>query len=350
MARWQNAQPEKAPPSPSQLAVSLPQMAHNTELAGYSLTSLASGPASDLLTDGHLSSTDIVGTVPAWATTPWQKAMVQGQRNEDLVLMAIASHADLDLKERYLLDAYAFNADEVLVNYHVLSHCVHNPASSLCGLPIVDSLIRNDGDNMATLLNIALYYARLGDNPSALNYLNRAAQGELKEDYLYRHLVAVDASFRYHNIERNAQSLGESLRVAVNSSVTDYRQLSALCQINSGSTAVLGVCHQVGLRLQAQSKTLLDQLVGASLGRQFAAGDHGARGFAGSTTGAVADWPADAEASQFAWEGNEALFARHAEKPVSDDAWYSYLAVYRGQGELSANEYLYGYLQDPVSF
>ena len=251
--------------------------------------------------------------------------------------MAISDHGDSDLKQHYLLQAYALKPNDLLVNYHLLLLCVQLPNSGLCGLPFVDTLLALDGENLATLISVALYYADLGDYSQALHYLDLAAKGTLPEDYVLRHLRAMDASFQRQGIARSFQSLAEYFEVAVASSITDYRKLVQLCDLSQASAKTQQLCAAVGTQLQHHSKSALDQLVGGAVNLRYgnlAPAEYNLQSL---------QQQAKASRDQQALEGLEELFENSAQLQLDNHQWQEYLALYKNAGEVTATEFLKGY-------
>ncbi len=273
-----------------------------------------------------------------WPYSPWQQAMLVRPQVGDLVLIAIADHGDNDLKEQYLLQAYAAQPNSLLVNYHLLSHCVQNPASGMCGLPFIDTLLALDGHNLATLLNVAVYYANLGDHSQARYYLALAAKGTVQQDYVLRHLLAIDASFGRHHLTRDFTALAEYFRVAVASSIPDYRQLVQFCDASLADLQTERLCANLGQRLQEQSKSALDQLVGGAIKLRY--------GRLGKAELALHTWQQQARSGQDlqVLEGLEDVFQDNGQVILSDTAWQHYLRQYQTQGEVAATVFLKAYL------
>lgn len=274
--------------------------------------------------------------------SPWLNTMaLSNDRPQDLVFKAIAGHGDKTLKEHYLLSAYSQLPEDLLVNFHLLSLCIEDPSSGACSLPFEKILLAQDGHNVYTLIHLALYRAAMGDYQKAQLYLTRSAWGDVQEDYVLRHLIAVDESYRYHNVTRSLRAVKENLILAVAATVPDYRQLVELCDALAASRGAEGQvwCQLMGKSLKLHSKSLLDQATGGVFERRYAANMS-----ALESAQSIALLRCQALNDHRALENLNFLFERYGNSLIPDLAWMQFLNQYKSQDEVAASLYLIDYI------
>lgn len=325
--RAPDQQPVATPPSDNS------QSAH----AEPTHTTQAANPASS---ENQSTQAEPPAGAASTANTPWQQALANSNHPDDWVLKVIIEHTDQERKEQHLLQAYRHQPSSLLVNFHLLTHCIEQPSSSLCSLPFEQTLLVSDGSNVYTLMNLALYQAAAGNHARALHYLQQSAASSIGEDYVVKHLVAMDQSQKRHQIERSLNTVAENLTLAVAATVPDFRELFGLCDTLVASQGSQGsrLCQNLGLQLQKQSKNLLDRATGGAFSFRYASLPES------QNDAHIQQLHKQTQSDFVALEVLDGLFDQHAESLIPDHAWHNFTELYKSRNEVAASWYLAGYI------
>ena len=245
-------------------------------------------------------------------------------------------------REELLLLAYAKEPNNVLVNYLMLKRCARDQTSTLCGLPVIDTLLQEDGDNQSTMTDAAILAFNLGDATKALSLLQKAAAATKNDDFYKRILESSDDALARQNLDRNFMNQVRSNIVATANGYTSYEKLLPICKQQAPSSpAWMSACKEIGSSLAKYATNDLDHRTALILEATYS----------GLSEREIAQ-ALDSVNKILAEEAVQSppLMARLTEeqrtKTISDEAWEQYLAVYSSQGLNAAREYLYQYLTE----
>lgn len=267
----------------------------------------------------------------------WKEAIRNSRRGNDLLLAALFSANDEE-REVVLHEAYSQDPKNVLLNYQILQFCLTVPISTLCSLPIVDTLLRHDGDNLHTLIVVSAFQYELGDVDSAFASLSSVQNAGGAEDYTIRYREALDESNRFHGYDRNFEILVSNIGIEAAIGVPHLVSIMSMCdkQIERGLTQWRYTCSTYGNALVEKGSSLFDQQMGLAIQRKYS-------GLSNEEIGSFRDPRKDKlDADMSTMNELAAQFGAEefASKVISDEQWQSYLTTYRLEGEMAAIIYL----------
>jgi len=268
----------------------------------------------------------------------WTEAIRNSRRGNDLLLAALFSVNDEE-REGVLHDAYSQDPENVLLNYQILQFCLSVPLSTLCSLPIVDTLLQNDGDNLHTLIIVSVFQYELGDVDSAFVSLSSVQDARRVEDYTIRYREALDESNRFHGYDRSFATLTSIIGVESAIAVPHLRSIMSMCdeQVERGVSQWRSTCSAYGKTLAEKGSSLFDQRIGLAIQLQYS----------GLSKEEISNFRDPRKEKLNADIGTmrdltSQLRAMDGEnKIISDAQWETYLTIYRLEGEMAAILYLH---------
>lgn len=267
----------------------------------------------------------------------WVEAIKNSRRPNDLLYAAIMS-ADQVEQEVFLIDAYALDPENILLNYQILQFCLHDNLSTLCSFPVVDTLSRIDGDNLYTTIVLSAFFYELGDVETAMIHLQRIGEASNTDDFYSRYREALDESIAYHHYERDLTNYFFNIGVVAAIHSPHYGSIMSMCnaQVASGVPEWGSLCSAYGASLAERGSSIADQQIGLAIQLNFS-------GLSKEKAEAFGQprrkkYSSDLDTMQ-ALSGQLELESNQ-NKIISDEQWKTYLKIYRVEGEMAAVIYL----------
>jgi len=273
------------------------------------------------------------------AATPWQQALANSTRPNDYVLRTVLAISDFDTKKELLLQAYSQAPDSVLVNHELMLLCIGRPNTDVCSLPIAETLLEIDGDNLYTQVLLAQYAENTGDSESALLHLREAVDDSNVEDYATRFLAAMDESYLENGFEPDANVMIDYVLVSGGASVGDVMALTQLCKkkVDTGAEDWRPLCAQVANKIAAGSKSMLNARNAERMAVQYS----------GLPDDLLAARMNSLEESYEIEIGVLIGFAEgsqnYGKKEVPTAIWRKYMALFKSEGEIAAQLFILEY-------
>lgn len=270
-------------------------------------------------------------------TGQWLTAIEGSYRVNDLMLKAAVLRDQYE-SEALLNEAYNRYPSNTVLNYQILQFCLSHKSSTLCTLPVVDTLLKVDGDNMHTMVGVALFQYNFGNPDAALELLVKAMDTSSAEDYLVRYLEVVDESFAQHEFVRDSDSFSEYFGIMPFARFNTYTEIFSMCDIQavSGNSRWSRACSNIGKVMVERSALLVDQRFGLSIQMKYS----GLSEDEIKTYREPIDKKYEEDSKTFANLTKRIYSPRESKEKISDDEWETVLDTYRQEGEWAALLYL----------
>ncbi len=156
------------------------------------------------------------------------------------------------------------NSDDKLLSYDLLSSCTST--TSQCDRSLIDNGIALDSDNGAVWLLSALYELNNNNIEQATEYLLKASNSSIYEEYWGEHFSLFELAFSEAGAGNDLPAQLAVMGYVASTPLPNFGVLVKYCKnIESTKTDILNACLSMGERMSNNNATQLSYLLGLSL-------------------------------------------------------------------------------------